>query len=354
MSETTSMEARRQDAVAVAGKGSEYYEDKIGTLKGIFGGEDVVLEADSLVVANERFPILHDVIILSDPDCYTGYVKAALRTQAKGQGSEVMGFAEDIQFTFGEEWKEYGEVFPEHQKEFSQYFDLVDLRSLRQARVCDLGCGSGRWSHFLKDVCREIILVDFSDAIFVARKNLAASRNALFFMGDLQALPFKKDFCDFMLCLGVLHHLPPSCLDAVRRLRDLAPRLLIFLYYALDNRPAYFRFLLQLITPLRRVLCRVRHPGFRKLFSLTVALCVYRPLVGIGAFLRPLQLSRYVPLYEFYHTKSLRRIEQDVYDRFFTRIEQRVSRNEIRELCDTFTQVIVSDNIPYWHFLCIR
>ena len=340
--------------MAGAGEGGVYYEDKIQTLKSMFGVTDIALQSDSLTVGQKRFPILHDVIIVSDPTEYTGFVQAALRARTEGRPDDRTGFAEDIQFTFGEEWKEYSEILPEHQKEFAQYFDLLDVNSFHHACICDLGCGSGRWSHFLKDVCREIILVDFSDAIFVARKNLAASRNALFFMGDLQALPFKKDFCDFILCLGVLHHLPLPSLDAVRRLGSFAPRLLIFLYYALDNRPVYFRVLLSTVTLIRRVLCRIRRPGLRILVARAGALLLYQPLIGVGKVLRPFKLSRYVPLYEFYHTKSLRRIEQDVYDRFFTRIEQRVSRNEIRELCDTFTHVIVSDNIPYWHFLCIR
>jgi hypothetical protein len=50
----------------------------------------------------------------------------------------------------------------------------------------------------------------------------------------------------------------------------------------------------------------------------------------------------------------VRRIQQDVYDRFFTRIEQRVSRAQINELRNDFTDVQISDALPYWHFLLIR
>ena len=70
--------------------------------------------------------------------------------------------------------------------------------------------------------------------------------------------------------------------------------------------------------------------------------------------MRPLGLSNKVPLYEFYRGKSLNRIRQDVYDRFFTSIEQRFSREQILQLSDTFASVSVSDRIPLWHFLCDR
>jgi SAM-dependent methyltransferase len=331
-----------------------YYADKIESLKTLFGVEDIALETGGIRVGKSLFPILHDVIILLDPERYTGYVAGALRAGHAGDARADGEADRDIQFTFGEEWKEYGEVLEEHAREFAQYFDLADMDSLKGQRVCDLGCGNGRFSYFLKDRCRELILVDFSDAIFVARKNLAEANNALFFMADLQALPFRNDFCDFLVCLGVLHHLPTPCLEAVRELRNAAPRILVFLYYALDNRPWYFRLLLTPVTFLRRLLWRVRHPGLRKAFARAMALLLYRPLVALGTLVRPIGLSRYVPLYEFYRGKSLCRIEQDVYDRFFTRIEQRVSRQDIRSLQGSFAQVLVSDHLPYWHFLCVR
>ncbi len=47
-------------------------------------------------------------------------------------------------------------------------------------------------------------------------------------------------------------------------------------------------------------------------------------------------------------------MRQDVYDRFFTPIEQRVSRAQIMGLNDSFSRVSVSDGIPLWHFLCER
>jgi len=228
----------------------------------------------------------------------------------------------------------------------------VDLPGLQNARVCDLGCGIGRWSYFLKNKCRQLILVDFSEAIFVARQNLRDVENPIFFMGDLQTLPFRNDFADFLFCLGVLHHLPTNALEEVRRLKRFTPQILIYLYYALDNRGFYFQHLLSMVTALRLMTSKVRSPSFRTIFTWFAAFIFYLPFLALGKAVHPLGLSHHIPLYEAYQGKSLERIRQDVYDRFFTRIEQRFSKKQILALKDTFDEVTISNQLPYWHFLC--
>jgi SAM-dependent methyltransferase len=231
---------------------------------------------------------------------------------------------------------------------------VIDLDTLADARVCDLGCGIGRWSFFLQHHAREIVLVDFSEAIFVARENLRGCRNAVYVMADLKRLPFREDFADFIFCLGVLHHLPTPALDEVRALRRYAPLLLIYLYYDLDNRPYYFRSILGMVTRVRTILASVKDSRLRNLLTWVIALTCYLPPITLGKLLRPFGLSSYIPLYDGYHADSVGRIRQDVYDRFFTRIEQRFTKTEIAELHDTFSSVEVSPGIPYWHFVCRR
>jgi SAM-dependent methyltransferase len=307
-----------------------YYRNKIESLQSLFGTSDLEVKEKSLRVRDREYAIIDDVIdLLGD------------------RGAASPPLAGDIQYTFGAEWQEHRDILPEHAAEFAQYFDLVDLASLKKARVLDLGCGSGRWSYHLKDRVRELVLVDFSEAIHVARYNLREAPGCLFFKGDITALPFATDAADLVICLGVLHHLPVPCLTAVRQLKKYAPRLLIFLYYALDNRPLYFRALLGLVTAVRQVLARIHAPWFRALF-------VYLPLVALGKLLSAAGLGSAIPLYDFYRNKSLKRIRQDVYDRFFTRIEQRVTRAEILGLQSDFSAVTVSDHLPYWHFLLSR
>lgn len=329
-----------------------YYSDKLASLCDIFDGAALKLEQDWLHVGGCRYPIVDDVIVLLDTEQYPPALRRRLGVLSGGEAPPSSTFAEDIQLTFGDEWQMFPEILPEHESEFSQYFDLIELGNLRDLRVCDLGCGIGRWSHFLKDKCRELVLVDFSEAIFVARKNLRDCPQALFFMGDLKRLPFRYGFADFLFSLGVLHHLPCDALQEVRNLKPYAANILIYLYYALDNRPAYFRGLLALVTAVRLVAARIRSPGFRSAFTMLGACFVYLPLVWLGRLLEPFGLSRHVPLYEGYKGKTLGRIRQDVYDRFFTRIEQRFSRKQIATLKDTFSEVTISERWPYWHFLC--
>jgi SAM-dependent methyltransferase len=330
-----------------------YYDDKIDLLRDLFGTKEVRVEPCRIEVDGRTFPVLDDVIILLEPRQYTASVRKRLSLPGP-RGGEPGAFARDVQSTFGAEWKRYGDALSEHELEFRRYFDLIDLDGLRNRRACDLGCGAGRWSRFLKDKVRELILVDFSDAIFKARAKLSGAHNCLFFMEDLKRLPFRENFCDFLFSLGVLHHLPTPCLEEVRALRKYASRLLVYLYYALDNRPSYFSPLLKAVTGCRTLLSRFRHPDFRELVSFLGAILVYKPLVSLGRALQPFGLGRHVPLYDIYKDKGLKRIEQDVYDRFFTPVEQRVTRKEILALSDSFSKVTVSDRIPYWHFLCER
>jgi len=329
-----------------------YYSNKTTSLKDIFGTDIFILESNYIIVNNKRFPIINDVIILLEPSKWPDAVKKKMSLNNVTNSGSPSKFAEDIQFTFGAEWKKYPDVLSDHGEEFRLYFDLVDLKCLKNLRICDLGCGIGRWSFFLQDKCRELVLIDFSEAIFVARENLRHCDNAIFMMADINDLMLRDKFADFLFCLGVLHHLPVNALEATKKLKKHSSIILIYLYYSLDNRPIYFRVLLWFITLIRLAVSRIRNELFRSAFTNFIAIFVYLPLVKLGQIFCRAKLPGLVPLYEGYKGKTLSRIRQDVYDRFFTRIEQRFSRKDILSLQDTFENVIVSESIPYWHFLC--
>lgn len=157
-----------------------YYADKIESIRDVMGARNVVLEDVRVVVDGRAYPVVDDVIVLLDPANYPDGLKRRLGILT---GDDPAGdIAEDIQYGFGAEWQRYSEIKPEYATVFDEYFDIVDLDDLNGARVCDLGCGIGRWTYFLnqKTAPRETILVDFSEAIFVARNNLGDSHNLLF------------------------------------------------------------------------------------------------------------------------------------------------------------------------------
>ncbi len=300
---------------------------------------EIVAGGDQVRIGNTTYRIDRGVVLLDD--------QVVRESTRRGTG-------EDVRRSFSEEWQTYGAILPEHDDEFAAYFDVVELASLRDSLVVDLGCGSGRWSAKLAPHVGTITLVDFSDAIFVAKENLSDAPNAIFFRGDVTQLPFADNSADFLFSLGVLHHLDRPCLPVARDLMRLGPRGLFYLYYALDNRPDYYRRLLAMVTASRRSLGRIESERARRRISRALAWGVYRPMVGLGALAKKVGVQAPVPLYESYRGKSVDRIEQDAYDRFFTSIEQRVSRAHIREAFGEHFCVELSEHEPFWHFLVTK
>ncbi len=331
-----------------------YYDDKLDLLRRMFRGRRVELADNQLRVDGTAYPIVEDVIILLDPEMWPARVKAAhIVKEGPRPVSIKKEFSEETQFTFGVQWNTFSDLMTEHRKEFEENLDLLPLETLRGKVAIDLGCGMGRWSYFLAPICQNVILLDFSEAIFAARRTLANYTNALFFMGDINRLPFASDCADFAFSLGVLHHMPIDALLTVRSLRNHSPELLIYLYYALENRPFYFRALFWMMNALRRHFGKMRNEHWRTLYVNLVMIFVYFPFIALATVLRPLRLDRYVPLHA-YVGKSVQRIRQDAYDKLLTRIEQRVTRDQILTLRDTFREITISAAPPYWHFVCKR
>jgi len=313
-----------------------YYADKLDELRDLFGAEQVRLVGDSLEVDGRSFRIEDDVIIVSEP------VDEARPILTEGQKT--------IQ-SFSSEWQSFPEILPEHRAEYEAYFDLVDNAVLKDARCLDLGCGIGRWSYHVYPHTQRLVLVDASRAIFVARRNLRQADRAIFIRADLRELPFREKAFDFLFCLGVLHHLEEDCLELTRSLAPYSRRLLIYLYYALDNRPWYFRLLFILVDELRRGLSHITSEPLRTALARLMTWTLYVPVLALGRFMELFRLGHLVPLYEGYKHSTTKRLVQDVYDRFFTPIEQRVSRAKIMELSDTFGSIRISPKVPFWHFL---
>jgi SAM-dependent methyltransferase len=195
-------------------------------------------------------------------------------------------------------------------------------------------------------------LLDASaDALAVARKNLAGAANVSFHLASVADIPLDDGSLDFAFSLGVLHHVP----DTKAAIRSIAIKLkvgapfLIYLYYALDNRPWWYRSIWRLINLFRVVISRLA-PRMRLVVSQTIAVLVYWPLARLAALVERTGLSPSAIPLESYRHRKFYVMRTDAYDRFCTRLEQRFTRQQIEQmLIDAgFDQIHFSPNVPYW------
>ena len=89
---------------------------------------------------------------------------------------------------------------------------------------------------------------------------------------------------DFGYTLGVLHHVPDPAAGLRECVRALRPggKLLVYLYYALDDRPWWFRLLWKLTDLGRRAISGLPHRAKLPLTTLIAAI-VYWPLARLAA-----------------------------------------------------------------------
>ena len=151
--------------------------------------------------------------------------------------------------------------------------------------------------------------------------------------------------------LGVLHHVPDTqaAIDAVAsKLKSGAP-FLIYLYYAFDNRPVWFRLIWMASNLGRIVLSRLPHP-VRLFFSQIIAALIYWPLSRIAKLAEAVGRSPHALPLSWYRDKSFYVMRTDAYDRFCTRLEQRFTKAQIGNMLSHagFDNIIFSDVEPYW------
>lgn len=273
---------------------------------------------------------------------------------------EIDGENIDLQTveSFGDEWKKFNAFSEEEIKNAGdQYFDIVDFEELPEdAQVLDLGCGSGRWTKYMYKKVDFVDAVDPSKAIYHAAHKYHDLENIRFTRAGVNDLPFDDESYDFIISLGVLHHIPDTqrALDSLLKKLKPGGQALIYLYYALDNRGAAYRFIFFLSTLLRRVVS-ILPQTLKFFFSDLIAIIVYWPLITFSRIIKALFPNKKwysaIPL-SYYIEKSWNIVRNDALDRFGTPLEHRFSKKEIKamlENCGNF-EVVFSEGEPYWHF----
>lgn len=257
---------------------------------------------------------------------------------------------------FGDEWSRFdqsGASDEDLSSMFEQYFRIFPWAELPpDARGFDLGCGSGRWAQFVAARVGELHCIDASkDALKVAERRLAHRTNCRFHHASVDDIPLEDASMDFGYSLGVLHHVPDT-LEGIRscvaKLKPGAP-FLLYLYYAFDNRPAWFRALWKASDVGRRVISRMPH-GSRYGVSQAIAAGVYLPLARTALALERLGMNVDAFPLSAYRHRSFYVMRNDALDRFGTRLEQRFTADQISRMMQRagLENIRVSDSVPYW------
>ncbi len=257
---------------------------------------------------------------------------------------------------FGQEWARFdqsGLAEDAARAVFAQYFTLFPWDALPKGAVgFDLGCGSGRWAKLAAPRVGTLHCVDASQqALGVARRNLAGLPNCTFHHASVEAIPLADASMDFGYSLGVLHHVPDTRAGiraCVAKLKPGAP-FLVYLYYAFDNRPRWFRALWQVSDLGRQVISRLPS-GARNAVSEVIAATVYFPLARTAAALDAAGMNVSSFPLSAYKNRPFYVMRTDALDRFGTRLEQRFTAAEVKEMMEDagLRDVRVADTGPFW------
>jgi SAM-dependent methyltransferase len=262
---------------------------------------------------------------------------------------------------FGEEWSSFtqdeGWGSDGLDKVFAQYFAPLPSGALNlNAVVGDLGAGSGRWATKVAPLVSHLYVLEPSPAAMsVARKNLSRFSNVSYIAEPIGGPSMPEGRLDVAYSLGVIHHIP----DPEQALQDVRATLkpggifLGYLYYALDNRPSWFKTIWRVSDKLRSWVSPL--PASRKRWVTdSVAALVYWPLARASRLLSRLGVPvDGVPLSQ-YSDKSFYVMRNDALDRLGTPLEYRFTRTEITEMLlragfDTST-LFFSESAPFWCF----
>lgn len=240
---------------------------------------------------------------------------------------------------FGDEWSRFDQselTDDELTRMFEAYFGIFPWDQLPENAVgFDLGCGSGRWAKLVSPRVGTLHVIDPSDAIDVARRNLASQDNCVFHRSGVDEMSLPDESCDFGYSLGVLHHVPDTeggLRRCVEKLKPNAP-FLLYLYYRFDNRPAWFRALWKVSDIFRRSISRLPH-GLRFIVSQAIAAIVYLPLARSSRLFERIgfDVSK-IPLSQ-YRNNSFYTMRTDALDRFGTRLEKRFTKAEMQGMME--------------------
>ena len=234
--------------------------------------------------------------------------------------------------SFAYEWEQFGDLRPEWRKNFLDYMQPHGADFFDGLLVLDVGAGSGRHSHQAAQLGADVVAVDVGGSIDVARRNLPA--RVLTVQADAETLPFEEGSFDFVMSIGVLHHLPDTerALSSVVRYAKPGGGVQIYLYWLPE--PRWQQRVLQWVAALRRVTVRMpRRLLHAFCYPLAVALFVVAvvPHRILRRTARGHAIASHIPL-RGYADYPFGVLVNDQFDRFSAPLERRFTREEVHRM----------------------
>lgn len=282
----------------------------------------------------------------------------ALKTPPQAIGGRIQGNMDcEVVRGFGDEWTRFdqqGLADADLRPMFDEYFHIFPWESLPPgAEGYDVGCGTGRWARFVAPRVARLHCIDPSaPALAIAQRSLRHHANCVFHLASVDDMPLSDGSMDFGYALGVLHHLPDTqagIQSCVAKLKPGAP-LLLYLYYAFDNRPRWFRYTWHVTNMFRQGISRLPF-AFRYWLSQFIAAAVYYPLARLALLWERAGLPNVtlIPL-SWYRRRSFYTMRTDALDRFGTQLEGRFSAEDIARMMEQagLERISFSQSMPYW------
>lgn len=257
--------------------------------------------------------------------------------------------------SFGDEWGRFDQSelpLAEAQRIFDQYFKIFPFELLPDnSSGFDLGCGSGRWAKLICDRVGHLHCIDPSEAIEIAKLSLSDKANITFHKKSVDEFSLPSNSQDFGYSLGVLHHVPDTgaaIKECSAMLKSGAP-FLMYLYYALENQSAFYKFMWRCSDVLRQIICRLPST-LKHLVTDLIAITLYFPLAKISLFLEKCKINVSGFPLSFYRNCSFYTMRTDSRDRFGTPLEQRFTQEEIKEFMQDagFKDIVFNNCEPRW------
>lgn len=173
---------------------------------------------------------------------------------------------------FGAQWLVFDHVLPHHRQQFLDWISPVTEKFVAGKVVLEGGCGKGRHTRLIGEWgARDVIGVDFSEAVEAAARNTRDLPNVHIIQADIYRLPIKP-VIDYAFSVGVLHHLPDPGRGFASLVAKVRPGGAISAWvYGRENNG----WIVSVINPLRERLTSKLTPRMLYLFSLLPTFLLY-------------------------------------------------------------------------------